>query len=187
MQENLMIVDFEFGLRQLNGNKSLLYKLLRKFAAEYRNIDQRLQDMVAAKSIKEAEDLVHTLKGVSGNLGCNAVYQDSRLVNEQLKHGEPDATSMQSLFENMSKTVSVIDDLPDGDTAAAPAEKPNEHREAHKAFVQALENHEYINDEKLTTWLAKLSLTPAQQEQITSAVTSLDYDQALTILASVQD
>ncbi|MDC8831644.1 Hpt domain-containing protein [Alteromonas gilva] len=187
MQENLMIVDFEFGLRQLNGNKSLLYRLLRKFAAEYRDVDVRLQDLVGARNISGAEDLVHTLKGVSGNLGCNAVYQDSRLVNEQLKHGEADAAAMQSLFDNLNKTLAVIDDLPDEHTASAPETKPDAHHEAHQAFCQALEHHEYINDEKLANWLAKLSLTPAQQEQLTAAVTSLEYDQALTILATVKN
>ncbi|NVK55136.1 MAG: Hpt domain-containing protein [Alteromonadaceae bacterium] len=182
-----MIIDFEFGLRQLNGNKSLLFRLLRKFAAEYRDLDTRLQALVGAESIQEAEDLVHTLKGVSGNLGCNAVYQDSRLVNEQLKHGEPDASSMQSLFDNLSKTLAVIDDLPDAENAAAPVAKPDEHLETLKAFSQALEQHEYINDEKLANWLATLSLPSSQQAQLTSAVTSLDYDQALTILATVKN
>ncbi len=187
MQENAMIVDFEFGLRQLNGNQGLLYRLLRKFAAEYRDFDVRLQDLVGDGNMRDAESLVHTLKGVSGNLGCNAVYQDSRLVNEQLKHGDPDPASMQSLFDNVSKTVAVIDDLPDDQSSAAQGAKPNEHHEAHQAFCQALEHHEYINDEKLAGWLAKLTLTPAQQEQLTAAVTSLEYDQALTILAAVKN
>ena len=62
MQEQPMVIDFDFGLRQLNGNRSLLYRLLRKFAAEYQSLGTRLQTMLAQQDITEAENLVHTLK-----------------------------------------------------------------------------------------------------------------------------
>ncbi|MDG6096486.1 Hpt domain-containing protein [Alteromonas sp. ZYF713] len=184
MQEQPMVIDFDFGLRQLNGNRSLLYRLLRKFAAEYQSLDTRLQTMLAQQEITEAENLVHTLKGVSGNLGCTAVYQSSRLVNEELKLGKPEQSSLKELIHRLAETIRVIEELPDDSelNSSAKAAPSDEKQQTYQALSQALQHHEYINDEKLNNWLTTLELNSSHQQELVDAVSSLEYDKALAIL-----
>lgn len=184
-----MVIDFDFGLRQLNGNRNLLYRLLRKFAAEYGSLDTRLQTMLAQQDISDAENLVHTLKGVSGNLGCTAVYQSSRLVNEELKLGKPEQSSLQDLIQRLDETIRIIEELPDDSNGSAPASTvpADSKQQTLQALSQALEHHEYINDEKLNGWLAALNLEPGKKQSLIDAVSSLEYDKALTILADSND
>ncbi|GGF72437.1 Hpt domain-containing protein [Alteromonas lipolytica] len=183
MQEQPMVIDFDFGLRQLNGNRSLLYRLLRKFAAEYRTLDARLQVMMAEKDIANAENLVHTLKGVSGNLGCTAVYQTSRLVNEELKLGKPEPSSLKELIEQLNETIRVIEELPDDSHTPQASDAPADAKQQTlQALTQALQHHEYINDDKLNKWLAVLDFDNSHRQSLIDAVSSLEYDKALTII-----
>ena len=140
--------------------------------------------MLAQQEMTEAENLVHTLKGVSGNLGCSAVYQSSRLVNEELKLGKPEQSSLKELIQRLAETIRVIDELPDDSainagTNAAPSD---EKQQTYRALCQALEHHEYINDEKLNNWLKTLNLNSSDQQELVDAVSSLEYDKALAIL-----
>lgn len=187
MEEQPMIIDFDFGLRQLNGNRSLLYRLLGKFATEYQSLDTRLQTMITQQEFTDAENLVHTLKGVSGNLGCIAVYESSRRVNEELKFGKPDSASLSDLFSRLADTLRIIEELPeDADNSVAADNAPSDQKQlTFQALSQALQHHEYINDDKLNNWLAALDLPNEQKQQLIDAVSSLEYDQALAILENV--
>ena len=168
MQEEHLVIDFDFGLRQLNGNRSLLYRLLRKFATEYRSLETTLQTLLAEQAISDAENLVHTLKGVSGNLGCTAVYQTSRLVNEELKLGKPEPSSLKDLAERLAETIRIIDALPDDEKQKSSVSEPSSDgkQETYEALSQALKHHEYINDDKLNSWLKVLELEPARQHKL---------------------
>lgn len=184
MERPSTAIDFEFGLKQLNGNQELLFRLLRKFAAEYQNLEERLNSFFSENNFNGAELLIHTLKGVSGNLGCFAVYESSRQVNRQLKNGQTDSESMQRLIKDLNITVELIDTLPDQTTAnpAGSCENSNENSAAKTLLIDALKNHEFISDDKLMTWTKAMALDPVQIETLTDAIATLEYDFAIELL-----
>ena len=69
MDQSATVLDIEFGMSQLSGNKTLLLTLLNKFSDEYRGLDDDLQSFMKTSEFDKAYSLVHTLKGVTGNLG----------------------------------------------------------------------------------------------------------------------
>ncbi len=180
-------INFEFGLKQLNGNEALLHRLLRKFADEYRDIAQRLTALLNQQDFAGAEILVHTLKGVSGNLGCNAVFDASKSVNNQIKAAESSEEDLTFLFEQVRQTVAIIDALPTDSAidSTSPASVGTGRKTAIKALSQALTNHEFVSSEKLNGWLDAMEATPMQRQQITEAIDELDYDAAQQVLSSL--
>ena len=179
-------IDFEFGLRQLNGNEALLHRLLRKFADEYRDIGTRLPALLSAQDIAGAEILVHTLKGVSGNLGCNAVFEASRSINQQLKASDVNNNDIADLLQQVNQTIALIDALPSGDDATnSTSEEKPESKIALQALTVALNNHEFISNDKLNSWLDAMAASPMQRQQITNAIDELDYDAAKALLSEL--
>jgi len=77
MDQSTTVVDIDFGMSQLSGNKKLLFTLLGKFTDEYRSLDADLQAHVAKGDFNKAYSIVHTLKGVTGNLGLFALHNAS--------------------------------------------------------------------------------------------------------------
>ena len=46
MENSTTVLDLDFGMSQLSGNKKLLFTLLEKFSEEYRSTEAKLQSMV---------------------------------------------------------------------------------------------------------------------------------------------
>ena len=86
MNQSTTVLDIDFGMSQLSGNRELLFKLLRKFANEYRTLDADLQALVAKHAFNDAYSLVHTLKGVTGNLGLFALHEASKPIESGFRN-----------------------------------------------------------------------------------------------------
>ncbi|MCP4701116.1 MAG: transporter substrate-binding domain-containing protein [Gammaproteobacteria bacterium] len=94
LPDKLPGIDVESALKRLNGNKKLLKKLLKEFQRDYLHAAHEIRAALAQKdSVREirtmpepknsekARRLVHTLKGVAGNLSAREL-QDAALELE---------------------------------------------------------------------------------------------------------
>ncbi len=50
MDQSTTVVDIDFGMSQLSGNKKLLFTLLGKFTDEYRSLDADLPYLVSLRT-----------------------------------------------------------------------------------------------------------------------------------------
>jgi polar amino acid transport system substrate-binding protein len=62
----MQIIDQKYALRLLGNNESLYQGVLKDFADEYRNTKEKVSDLNA----NEIKVFIHTLKGLSGNIGA---------------------------------------------------------------------------------------------------------------------
>lgn len=85
------IEDYAGVMERLGGNSSLLRKLLMKFRASYGGTRSELQALMDGSRYEEAHHLVHTIKGVSGNLGLLEVYRSAVVLDGYLKAGDYEA------------------------------------------------------------------------------------------------
>lgn len=180
MNQSPAIIDLEFGLSQLSGNRTLLVTLLQKFAAEYRTTSTTLQQAAAEQQWDNARLLVHTLKGVAGNLGLNALHHESRDYENHIKahHSLP---PNQATFEQvLNQTITEIDAL--DASAPAPAATPDNSDAARTALIRALEGHEFIPQDQLDGWLADMQMSDVNQQLLQDAIDELDYDAAVALL-----
>ena len=81
---NFINIDMSYGLKNLMGNKKLYKKLLIDFYNEYNNISfENLDD-------KSFYLIVHTIKGVSGNIGATSLYKIATTLNSSTNRDQLD-------------------------------------------------------------------------------------------------
>ncbi len=67
-------IDWEDALDRVNGKESILRHMLRSFGKEYDGFAEVLRGKLEVGDRAEAAKLLHTLKGVAGNLSARAVF-----------------------------------------------------------------------------------------------------------------
>ncbi|MFM7192756.1 MAG: response regulator, partial [Microcystaceae cyanobacterium] len=71
-------LDTQDGLRRVLGKKTLYLSMLRKFLASQSSFQSQITAALETGDHQTAERLAHTLKGVAGNIGANAVQEAAR-------------------------------------------------------------------------------------------------------------
>ncbi|NDW20775.1 Hpt domain-containing protein [Alteromonas hispanica] len=190
MDKSTTLVDIEFGLSQLSGNKKLLFTLLGKFTDEYRTLDTDLQGLVESQQYDDAYSLIHTLKGVTGNLGLFALHNASKPVESAIRNDKELPNDYSSFVVLLNETVSNIDTLTAESTSDnsanakasnAPVNSAAAER-ARKQLTSALKASEFISQSTLEEWLSAMGIENEKREAIIDAVDELDYEEALSEL-----
>jgi two-component system sensor histidine kinase/response regulator len=82
-------IDVRAGLARVSGNVSLYRKLLLKFRDRHRDAGTAITRAVAARDLRRARTMTHTLKGVSGNLGAEDLFRASTELDLALRQENP--------------------------------------------------------------------------------------------------
>ncbi len=83
--EHIQGIDINSGLRRIGGNKQLFMKLLREFAEDYSHADDELRAAMTSGDLDEARPMLHTIQGISGNIGATRLHDAAMSVRECLK------------------------------------------------------------------------------------------------------
>lgn len=77
-------IDIRKGLLSSNNNVTLYKKHLLKFAEKYSNFTQSLSTLNDKDDANEKAREIHTLKGLAGSIGAQALYHDVTLLEQEL-------------------------------------------------------------------------------------------------------
>jgi CheY-like chemotaxis protein len=80
-------VDTIDGLHRVGGNERLYHAMLRQYAEDQADTATALRAALAASDAKTAEQLAHTLKGVSATLGIKRPSEAAAIVEDRIRHG----------------------------------------------------------------------------------------------------
>ena len=75
------------GLRRVRNNRALLQKMIMDFGQEHADADSLLRAELAAGNVEAAQQRVHAIKGVSGNIAAFALHEISQQLEQGLKEG----------------------------------------------------------------------------------------------------
>jgi len=109
-------LDSSAGLSRVAGNKKLYLKLLRQFVEHQGSIVARVTEAQAAGDRQTAERLVHTLKGVAGNIGATHVQLAAGALEKCIRDGgaEKDVeAAKQHVASSLDPLVAELRTLPD--------------------------------------------------------------------------
>ena len=176
-------IDLTFGLKQLSGNKSLLLRMLNKFKDEYRDVMEKIQLHLDDGQYTDAHRIIHTIKGVAGNLGLTALHHVSREYEAFLKDQQPDMDSAKREFQQiLQQTLAEIEQLDESSMDnPAPAAAPTP-AEGKQELIAALQRNEFIPPGKLDEMLANSQLETDVQQQARSHINDLEYPEAISLL-----
>ena len=181
-------IDFEKGLA-LWGSKCKQLTEITKFVSDS---DKRFERLFNDKlsNIKDVDSLIHTLKGVAGNLGLTTLM---KLLTD-LEHKQSDAKVI-SLLDDIKNELLIITQLLSSNTCDEPNSKPeddssdtlsiDEIKQLCETLHQDAQNAE-LNDELL----AKLqrgapSTFQNEVDDIAEAFDEFDFDKAHVILETL--
>ena len=180
MHQDKTLLDLDFGLSQLSGNRELLVKLLDKFVAEYSDAHQKLCTMLQDSNQSNAKIMVHTIKGVAGNLGMNALHLYCKDLEQSILADAVDASQQDEFGSLLSSTFETIGALSSNNTEAQVESTTAEDPKAD--LLDALQKNEYIPADKLDAMLAGIQLDADSKSKVSDAINDLDYAAALNIL-----
>jgi HPt (histidine-containing phosphotransfer) domain-containing protein len=183
MPNELPLLNFEFALNQLGGNESLLSKMLGKFVTEFEHAPEEVAKLCSANDLKSAKMKVHTIKGISGNLGLQAVYECATKFDAELRSERYDA----ELFEEFSKLVKLsceeiqrqeqVED-PERSFGAASLSPSTSKTE----LMKRLKRNEFIDDDKLVDLVSGLQLGDEKANKLMSLIEELQYHEAIELV-----
>ena len=87
LPDSLPGLDIQSGLNRINGNRYLYCSLLKEFLAENTDSMPRIRKALSHGNMEYAASLIHTIKGVSGNIGATRVFQSAKSLESGLQDG----------------------------------------------------------------------------------------------------
>ncbi|MCI5225052.1 MAG: Hpt domain-containing protein, partial [Candidatus Electrothrix sp. AR4] len=84
----LPCLDIQAGIRQLEGNRELYVKLLKKFAECNLDLVCKIEENLNENDHKTARMLAHSTKGVSGSIGATDLYFAASTLESAIIQGE---------------------------------------------------------------------------------------------------
>ncbi|MCK5680874.1 cache domain-containing protein, partial [bacterium] len=172
------VINVRKGLTHLAGNENLYAKILQSFVKEFQEIELNLKDFDSAARI------IHTLKGLSGNIGAEKL----NLVCQELEV-RPDPELLPQLYEQLQ---SVIDEIvknlaPESDPELVVERKIVDENFAEKteALKKALARKRSRECTPIIQELKQYSVSQTQRElinELNELVQARDFKSALALL-----
>jgi PAS domain S-box-containing protein len=85
-------ISVRSGLKKVDGNQKLYRKLLAKFRRNYNSVADDIRNALEKNNQETATRLVHTVKGLAGNLGANDLHRAAVDLETALRKDPPDSS-----------------------------------------------------------------------------------------------
>ena len=85
--EDIKGLDVKKGLSIVSNNKTVYAKLLKSFANNA--FCEQLVDAIHGGDMDQVRQKAHSLKGVAGNMHMDELFELSRLIEADIKDGQP--------------------------------------------------------------------------------------------------
>ncbi len=99
-------ISLESGIARVGGNKELYRKLLIKFCNNYSSVIDNIKNAFKTGDKELAHRLVHTVRGVSGNLGADHFFQAAGDLESAIKQENVD--TLNPLMDNFEKSLNTV-------------------------------------------------------------------------------
>jgi CheY-like chemotaxis protein len=177
-------IDVADGLARSGGNAELYTDLLRRFATGHADSVTAIRESLDSGDREAAERVVHTLKGVSGNIGAREVFDISSRLREVMKG--TDEAKMAELVDELDRVLSglvatIASVVADSNAVnEASAAKPEDFARllelARDSDVEALELFASLRAGLDEAW------GPATADEVAAALNGYDFEHAVELI-----
>lgn len=170
------LIDLEFALNQLNGNQALLFQLFQRFIQEYQLAGDKITEFKATTKPQQHRDYIHTLKGVTGNLGMSALMNACKEYEITLKGLDSSGQSEQHFLHTLTDTINSINSLINHSNTEQPSNSSKQ------ILIKHLENEDLIAAPLLNKLLLELQLPSQQSGHLRQLIQDFKYREALALV-----
>ncbi len=186
--EGIAGLDAELGLSQVLGREPLYHHLLARFASDQAATPARLAEAIAAADWGQAERLMHTLKGVSAQIGALELREMAERLEQALRERAPQdvidllqagiARALAPLVEAISQRLP--QEMANGNAVAL---DPQQWARLRERLIGLLEQ---ADTESLTLFESNRNLLQSalgpHYEPLAKALDNFDFEQALVTI-----
>jgi two-component system sensor histidine kinase/response regulator len=104
--KNLPGIDIASCLKRLGEDREFLKSLLKDFYNHYSNYADEVAECLARKDFTKAKELLHTIKGVAGNLSAYELFSASAKLENALIHNC--SSDCQILFDKFKEALNHV-------------------------------------------------------------------------------
>jgi len=184
-------LDVTWGLKRIGGNRSLFSKLLGDFYLDHFDDMQKIEHAIDQKQTGEVNRIIHTIKGVSGNIGARKLQKQSALLEQSINLEQDASYDLKQFKELFNALMSELKQFSKQlkNTDQADQDLSEEQLTTHiKKLYQLLNEGDSDAIETLSSienYLLKNSESKVQQLQ--QAIENYDFEQAMIILIEICD
>ncbi|ARU89874.1 response regulator [Pseudomonas sp. M30-35] len=179
-------VDVVTGLRRVLGKVELYQRLLTKFASSQHDVPEQIRAAMLAGEHEAAERLVHSLKGLAGNLGADDLLAKAGLLESAIQdpeHRQLDV-HLQSVQNSVRELIAAI--LKQFPEAPPPDESPVDPARIRELCMQ-LERLLIEDDPRASKFLEAQAVELRKffkddYDSLASAIRAYDFVRALRVV-----
>ena len=194
--DSLPGLDLAMGLRRLGDNRKLYVKLLAQVVSVFSEHERDIRVALLAGNIATAQQLVHGLKGVAGNVSANAVQHAAKELEQALHDSDfGDSAAVEAASATLSQTILTVAasmeelfSLHAADTVSAIACNPSDLADVAARFKElkkALKANRFLEDSFLEELIVLAPDCALPLQDVQKAMAVFDYDRGLAILESL--
>lgn len=189
----LTSLEVHEGVRRIGGKLEAYWRQLQRFSTHYAQGIAELQRKMDQQGVSEAEAYCHALKGVAGNIGAMALYQQLSEVDALLKQDQrPSEQQWHDLQQALTQVIQDIQQLQPllpvveaiGELEERPMLTSAELFALRSALIQALTEDVGAVDPLLRQLNAALAHTNQAEAMnlISAQIDVFNLDEAMTLL-----
>ncbi len=92
-------LDVQKGLERVVNDKNIYLIVLKDYLEHYQDLDKQITALLSdSNNHKELATLIHTLKGVSGNISANNLFEHATTLDKLFKINEHPSEEQWSLL-----------------------------------------------------------------------------------------
>ncbi len=178
------VLDVEYAMHLIGQNHALYSKIISKFSEELQGEFATLPELLEQKQ-SAAKSLIHSLKGVSGNVGANELATFSTNIDALLKaQKEITKEETEQLRQAMQRARDAIENYL---CLHAPKEVETQGKDLKTFFALMLKNIQEgtmveLQEQQLLFTLLKPKVSAHELEEWMRAMDNYDYDAAYDIM-----
>lgn len=183
MSTNLPILNYDFALNQLGGNEALLGKMLGKFVIEFARVPSEVSNSLGKNDINNAKIKVHTVKGISGNLGLQALFDCATRFDTELRAGQWNHSTLAEFTQITSESCIEIQQMIQKEAPLSKNDSVTLAPETSKAeLLKRVKRNEFIDDDTLFDLVSSLGLSDSKSKNLISLIEDLHYPEAIALI-----
>jgi two-component system sensor histidine kinase/response regulator len=114
-------LDIQEGLALVGDNRALYLRMLRTFAATYAGADGRIRTLLIEGRLDDAVREAHTIKGLAGQMGAQALYRLARRLETALRSASPEVdTALRGFADELALVIRGLAEFLKGDVRREP-------------------------------------------------------------------
>ena len=181
-------LNIESALARMNNKKKLYLSILEKFYNNNQNIIAEIKITLEKEDYETAKRLIHTLKGVSGNIGADSLHESTKLVEASIH--EKDSGKIE---KGLNKLDAELKELFGNISVNLDFSKKPESQELNIEFVnEIIPNLKQLLEEKkpkakvLVKELEEAGLSGDLFDEMNTKLNKYDFKNAIVLLNEIE-